>query len=114
MRILGIFLLLVLGFNTQAQPYRDVSTLIDGKDFPNPVFITPDPPKPIKGWEMTSVSEERVLKGEYPGEITNSDLKEPLLVFWPTPTTTQELLNTVWMDSPGLSLMFIQVSRMQH
>ena len=69
MRILGIFLLLVLGFNTQAQPDRDVSTLIDGKDFPNPVFIAPDPPKPIKGWEMTSVSEERVLKGEYPGEI---------------------------------------------
>jgi hypothetical protein len=32
-------------------------------------FVSPDPPKPIKGWEMTSVSDEKVLKGEYPGEI---------------------------------------------
>ncbi|WP_372648088.1 hypothetical protein [Draconibacterium sp.] len=69
MRIVGIFLLLVLGLTTQAQTDQKVSTLIDGKDFPNPVFISPDPPKPIKGWEMTNVSEENVLKGEYPGEI---------------------------------------------
>ncbi|WP_319501544.1 hypothetical protein [uncultured Draconibacterium sp.] len=69
MRIVGIFLLLVLGLTTQAQTDQEVSTLVDGKDFPNPVFISPDPPKPIKGWEMTNVSEENVLKGDYPGEI---------------------------------------------
>ncbi|WP_321343229.1 hypothetical protein [uncultured Draconibacterium sp.] len=69
MRIVGIFLLLVLCWSTQAQTDQDLSTLVDGKDFPNPVFIAPDPAKPIKGWEMTNVSEEKVLKGEYPGDI---------------------------------------------
>ena len=69
MRIVIIFSLLVLCFSTQAQTNQDVSTLVDTKDFSNPVFIAPDPPKPIKGWEMTNVSEEKVLKGEYPGEI---------------------------------------------
>ncbi|WP_319481774.1 hypothetical protein [uncultured Draconibacterium sp.] len=69
MRIVGIFLLLVLGITAQAQTDQDVSNLVDGNDFPNPVFISPDPPKPIKGWEMTIVSEEKVLKGEYPSEI---------------------------------------------
>ncbi|WP_297093875.1 hypothetical protein [uncultured Draconibacterium sp.] len=69
MRILGVFLFLVMCFTALAQTDQDLSTLVDGKDFPNPVFISPDPPKPIKGWEMTSVSEEKVLKGEYPGEI---------------------------------------------
>ena len=69
MRIVGIFLLLVLGLTTLAQSDQEVSTLVDGKDFPDPVFISPDPPKPIKGWEMTKVSNEKILQGEYPGEI---------------------------------------------
>ncbi|WP_321375845.1 hypothetical protein [uncultured Draconibacterium sp.] len=69
MRIVVIFSLLVLCFSARAQIDQDVSTLVDEKDFPNSVFISPDPPKPIKGWEMTTVSEEKVLKGEYPGEI---------------------------------------------
>ncbi|AHW61472.1 hypothetical protein SAMN05444285_10617 [Draconibacterium orientale] len=69
MRIVGIFLLLVMCLTTQAQTDQDLSTLVDGVTFPNPVFVSPDPPKPIKGWELTSVSDEKVLKGEYPGEI---------------------------------------------
>nr|WP_321485254.1 hypothetical protein [uncultured Draconibacterium sp.] len=56
-------------FTTLAQTDQYLSTLVDGKDFPNPVFISPNPPKPIKGWEMTNVSDEKALKGEYPGEI---------------------------------------------
>lgn len=71
MRIVGIFLFLAMCFTSQALTDQDVSTLVDEKDFPSPVFISPDPPKPIKGWEMTklSIQEETVLQGEYPGEI---------------------------------------------
>ena len=69
MRIVGVFLFLVMCFTTLAQTDQYLSTLVDGKDFPNPVFISPNPPKPIKGWEMTNVSDEKALKGEYPGEI---------------------------------------------
>ncbi|MDX8341254.1 hypothetical protein SLH46_18790 [Draconibacterium sp. IB214405] len=69
MRIAGMFLLLTMCLTTLAQTDQYVTTLVDGKDFPNPVFISPDPSKPIKGWEMKSVSEEKVLQGEFPGEI---------------------------------------------
>ncbi|WP_163325324.1 hypothetical protein [Draconibacterium mangrovi] len=69
MRIAGIFLMLTMCLTTLAQTDQNVTTLVDGKDFPNPVFISPDPPKPIKGWEMTSVLEEKVLQGKFPGEI---------------------------------------------
>lgn len=61
--------MLILGLTAQAQTDQDVSNLVDGNNFPNPVFISPDPPKPIKGWEMTKVTDETVLKGEFPGEI---------------------------------------------
>ncbi|WP_319590981.1 hypothetical protein [uncultured Draconibacterium sp.] len=69
MRIVGVIFLVLMCLNIQAQPDQELAKLVDAKDFPNPVFIAPDPPKPIKGWEMTTVSEEKVLKGEYPGEI---------------------------------------------
>jgi len=41
----------------------------DSEVFPNPVFVVPDPPKPIKGWEMSDYEGTNVLIGNYPGKI---------------------------------------------
>lgn len=42
---------------------------IDSDIFPNPVFVTPDPPKAIKGWEMTEMEGVDILVGQHPAKI---------------------------------------------
>lgn len=63
----AILLIFALIFAAEIQA-QDV-TAIDKEIFPNPVFVQPDPPKPVKGWEMTDQAGNKVLEGEYPGRI---------------------------------------------
>ncbi len=74
---------LILGLHLFAQDIQ-----IDKLVFPNAVFVEPNPPKPINGWEMVEnwkatdgidVSEDlnigSALVGEYPGKIIKFQFK---------------------------------------
>jgi hypothetical protein len=61
--ILLVFFCSFLSLSGKAQEQLDTAA------FPNPVFVKPNPPKPVKGWEMTDYEGTEVLMGEYPGKI---------------------------------------------
>ncbi|WP_167615275.1 hypothetical protein [Maribellus sediminis] len=44
-------------------------TKVDNSVFPDTVLVAPNPPKAIKGWEMSEIDGSSVLIGEYPGKI---------------------------------------------
>lgn len=64
MRFIILLLVVFLAWNTSRAQDK-----VDAELFPNPVFIAPNPPKAIKGWEMTEIDGADVLVGEYPAKI---------------------------------------------
>ena len=49
---------------------------IDLSVFPETIMAEPNPPKPIKGWEMVEIAnQETALIGEYPGKIIKFQFK---------------------------------------
>ena len=71
-KIIFILFFLVSGFCLTAQENRNIDNTI----FADVVFVKPNPPKAIKGWNM--VEEESgvsMLVGEYPGKIIKFQFK---------------------------------------
>ncbi|WP_340110891.1 hypothetical protein [Maribellus mangrovi] len=67
--ILSKAILLIFALTLVTEIQAQDTTAIDKDNFPNPVFVQPDPPKPVKGWEMINQVGNKVLEGKYPGKI---------------------------------------------
>ncbi|MBN2635307.1 MAG: hypothetical protein JXR61_03495 [Prolixibacteraceae bacterium] len=72
MKNLLIFMIL---FIAGSQLFAQNHTTVDSNIFPNVIFTEPNPPKPIKGWELNVDQDNALLTGEYPGKIIKFQFK---------------------------------------
>ncbi|WP_297089848.1 hypothetical protein [uncultured Draconibacterium sp.] len=73
MRTLVVFFMMFLSTQLMAQSVPELNSLVDKAIFPHPVFIVPNPPKPIKGWNIQELpmggEKQNILKGSPDGQI---------------------------------------------